>query len=68
MQVAEKFLETFFPLLDCASEQRFLIEGVYADSAVLTVTYCYKLRECSSVAMVGSAICSWFAAEMRAGG
>ncbi|XP_026730132.1 nuclear RNA export factor 2-like isoform X2 [Trichoplusia ni] len=44
MQVAEKFLETFFPLLDCASEQRFLIEGMYADNAALTVTYCYKLR------------------------
>lgn len=43
-EIAEKFLETYFPLLDSASENRSQIQGMYEDDATLTVTYCYKLR------------------------
>ncbi|CAH0625654.1 unnamed protein product [Chrysodeixis includens] len=44
MQVAAKFLETFFPLLDSGSDQRSSLQGLYEDDATLTITYCYKLR------------------------
>uniref|UniRef100_A0A2A4J5M5 NTF2 domain-containing protein n=1 Tax=Heliothis virescens TaxID=7102 RepID=A0A2A4J5M5_HELVI len=43
-EIAEKFLETYFPLLDSSSENRSLIQGMYEDDATLTITYCYKLR------------------------
>ncbi|PZC84542.1 hypothetical protein B5X24_HaOG204572 [Helicoverpa armigera] len=43
-EIAEKFLETYFPLLDSASENRSQIQGMYEDDATLTVTYCYKLH------------------------
>ncbi|KAJ8719796.1 hypothetical protein PYW08_011971 [Mythimna loreyi] len=43
-EVTEKFLEIFFPLLDSGSEHRSLLQEMYEEDAMLTVTYCYKLR------------------------
>lgn len=42
--VVEKFLETFFPLLEAAYDDRAAIEDLYDKDAVLTITFRYKLR------------------------
>ncbi|XP_063365195.1 uncharacterized protein LOC134653731 [Cydia amplana] len=42
--VVEKFLETFFPLLEAAYDDRAAIEDLYDKEAVLTITFRYKLR------------------------
>ncbi|XP_063538503.1 nuclear RNA export factor 2-like isoform X2 [Cydia strobilella] len=42
--VVEKFLETFFPLLEAADDDRAAIEDLYDKDAVLTITFRYKLR------------------------
>lgn len=43
--VVEKFLETFFPLLEAPYDDRAAIEDLYDKDAVLTVTFRNKLRE-----------------------
>ncbi|XP_063385102.1 nuclear RNA export factor 2-like [Cydia fagiglandana] len=42
--VVEKFLETFFPLLEAGYDDRAAIEDLYDKEAVLTITFRYKLR------------------------
>ncbi|XP_073946410.1 uncharacterized protein isoform X2 [Choristoneura fumiferana] len=42
--VVEKFLETFFPLLEAPYDDRAAIEDLYDKDAVLTVTFRNKLR------------------------
>ncbi|XP_049875329.1 uncharacterized protein LOC126373286 isoform X2 [Pectinophora gossypiella] len=44
VDIATKFLEVFFPLLECQFEERLRIEELYHPNAVLTVSYRYSLR------------------------
>ncbi|XP_075977163.1 uncharacterized protein LOC142977264 isoform X2 [Anticarsia gemmatalis] len=41
--LAEKFLEVYFPLLDGDIEHRVMLSDMYEDNAIMTITYHYKL-------------------------
>nr|XP_032518606.1 uncharacterized protein LOC116771014 [Danaus plexippus plexippus] len=42
--IVEKFLEVFFPLLECSPDDRRPMQSMYADNAVMTVTHRGQLR------------------------
>ncbi|CAG9583396.1 unnamed protein product [Danaus chrysippus] len=42
--IVEKFLEVFFPLLECNPDERRSMQSMYADNAVMTVTHRGQLR------------------------